>query len=796
MKLSHSVFSHTPLPLISLGGRHTRGATHIMEWGEGRRRRNEEDSAVVAAEDSTVASYRLSRLVVNCHNRPSDNAPSTVMVEQQGPLPLPPPLPIPSPSSVSSASSGTLVDDRRLSPLWGNLTGSQCDDWYIYQVTSTATSKGARVANLQHRLAQPPPATPPSTPTLLSNSTTNTPRAGWSVAVWFTVLDDPRETHEQHNATTTAEEIPLVSLAQLHGRPLGDYLGTGCPGYDWEMSYSSGAGDRSGLENSSSSSTGGMPPHWIVRYRDSDALLQTCRTVRVPLPPKSHGLHHVVVSFATDTLQLFGDGHETVSTPLWPLFDITLSGWDPNNVLQILRSSPDDNGQAGATDSVGVHQVEFYAQALNSSDSKQLYGQGYIRTPSDKSPAVVLQPHHPLAVTVEQDAVRPVSFEVGGTALWNRDLSILSSGEVDEAGSEGLLLVQRVVSVPKYGRVAFVADHPTSIVSGSNDWEHWAPLALVNATNASTALLFTLQDHEFFTLPLLLNDSAVVEEAIHINASVVWNDQVLTSNVFSVPIQVQHVNRPPQLTSPTDLVPRESTIFIHNITLIDPDADTPVRVDVVPGSSQVTLTSQTRPPLETALCRQRTDSPWQCVGDGVADRMMTFVAPTGDVTAILENLKVDLLQVQDNVTVRVYDGVGGNCLSAREHALYGSSWTVHRDCYCAEATVQIRLDGAFLPRTSSQDTTNVSRIAKLLFWGLTLSVALGILACLRRCLIRFLARGHHRRGAIDADDGSASSSSQSDVGTVFTDAPNQKKSDRNASCMESDDDWGDDCASF
>lgn len=124
---------------------------------------------------------------------------------------------------------------------------------------------------------------------------------------------------------------------------------------------------------------------------------------------------------------------------------------------------------------------------------------------------------------------------------------------------------------------------------------------------------------------------------------------------------------------------------------------------------------------------------------------MTFLATPYDIPFLLASLKYHTEDplVADNVTVRIYDGSGGKCLSQSEHKQYadldGVTTTSHRD-ECHESHVAIRV-----PRyTKAPNLKNRAPRRGRLF-GLSsmvlFTISFIVTALMARCVQRFLGVG-------------------------------------------------------
>jgi hypothetical protein len=94
-------------------------------------------------------------------------------------------------------------------------------------------------------------------------------------------------------------------------------------------------------------------------------------------------------------------------------------------------------------------------------------------------------------------------------------------------------------------------------------------------------------------------------------------------------------------------------------------------------SGSLTLNEEYLHLADFELCIVRTYSDWKCQGDGKG-RIMTFVAESRNIDHILKNMTFTpyFIGQQDEVTVSIYEGEGGDCLDAAEH----SGITIDQGC--------------------------------------------------------------------------------------------------------------------
>lgn len=231
------------------------------------------------------------------------------------------------------------------------------------------------------------------------------------------------------------------------------------------------------------------------------------------------------------------------------------------------------------------------------------------------------------------------------------------------------------------------------------------------------------------------------------------------SRVLEFPVVVQNVNHRPLLQAPPRFQQSKedrNLLIATGILLLDPDDYdlNRVRVDVHSGQGRMSLPEESRSSMLAYACGGRTASAWQCVGGGRQDRRLTFVAAPSDVTRVLNRLEYRGLVagLADNVTIIVYDGQGGECLTASEHWQYqqlsGNRYpSLHRGCNVVRTVIEVPAMGVESVTGGSTREGNGSIVPDVLFW----LVCLLALCCfgggrLRKCAMR--------GSAVDADGGS------------------------------------------
>jgi hypothetical protein len=169
-------------------------------------------------------------------------------------------------------------------------------------------------------------------------------------------------------------------------------------------------------------------------------------------------------------------------------------------------------------------------------------------------------------------------------------------------------------------------------------------------------------------------------------------------------IEVLNVNHRPSLILPVPFVTltpplphlSPSAVF-EGIKVEDADNDVnDIRVTIGAENGVLTINEKDRSLADFASCNERYESEWRCQGDGVSDRKMTFLTKPSNLEAILSGLKYTsyFQNMDDKLTVQVFDGIGGDCISQEEQAFsVGPNLTsyssVQDGCYGITASVDI-----------------------------------------------------------------------------------------------------------
>lgn len=195
-----------------------------------------------------------------------------------------------------------------------------------------------------------------------------------------------------------------------------------------------------------------------------------------------------------------------------------------------------------------------------------------------------------------------------------------------------------------------------------------------------------------------------------------------------------------------------TTATLSGFTIMDPDKGTDrLRVTITTTRKAVlSLPAELIQHLDftsMAACRS---SVWRCQGTGFADPYLSFVGRPDVIENALNGMRYQSAypNYMDNITVTLFDGVGGECLPA---AAVGPS--VHAGCFKASASVLVRvLDYAELPSTFTVAVSN--GLLDIKYIGLAAIVcclcSLGVLG--RQCVRRYGCCGKKEAAAVVEHD--------------------------------------------
>jgi hypothetical protein len=484
-----------------------------------------------------------------------------------------------------------------------------------------------------------------------------------------------------------------------------------------------------------------------VQYSDDDEA-ESCRILVVRQQPlEINHLTQVVVSLSDDgDTSIYLDGNPVIQGARNDVLT-NMSAWDPNSTLKLLSSNFDGT----------LHQVSLYSNSVTEAQVTAMYQRGLrdlednlhvnryplmLVAQSENNPAMIIQG-------------QSNSFRVGG---------FNASKPLDYT------VMVEIISLPQFGNLLSDTG-PVSKVG------HQLPL-----TGGAAPLFYRAWSKEYFNVPKLTHSGRELDthpEFFSYRLIAVAHDNNDALLGWSEPIRqelaVVHINHPPSLVVPEEAhVPLEQpsalgarpSALIEGVELKDPldwNIDR-VRVDVWADSGTLTFHEDVLPLADFESCRQRRSSNWQCQGTGVANRNMTFLAEPDDVSQLLSNLEYTAFDWDqaDNITIRIFDGSGGPCLSDQEHQetqftatenFFAEEnkdvfYTIHEECFGIETSIVV----PGIPRIGDDSKggkgffTGLFELdsfsaADIVFWGILVG-ALCLVCFLMQSFIRcHLARG-------------------------------------------------------
>lgn len=327
----------------------------------------------------------------------------------------------------------------------------------------------------------------------------------------------------------------------------------------------------------------------------------------------------------------------------------------------------------------------------------------------------------------------------------------ISIGGMGESTTDRTLQVV-IKSVPRYG-----------ILFADQDMLEKDSVIQMRQGESYVFVSYKSTDELFFSLPQSHSSNATqyaadefefTVEAIHPvtgeSMNFLGNDTLLTIQR----IEVLNVNHRPSLIFPENSVTLtiptlgSSFVLVDGIYVNDIDNNVNrVRVDVWSDNGELTLNDKYRNLADFESCSGRWELDWRCRGDGVSDRNMTFLTEPSHVSFILAELEYTALFQgnEDKVTVQVFDGVGGNCISEDEQTFSvgpnGVRYSSVQDgCYGVIASVKVLLSPKQAGNSGDMETGSgtgaffsVTSVFGWLFYGLLIFGFFLAIWCCFRC---------------------------------------------------------------
>lgn len=479
--------------------------------------------------------------------------------------------------------------------------------------------------------------------------------------------------------------------------------------------------------------------HLVFAFEDSDPA-QSCRMIRMRnFELQSDVPVSLTITTSGLTTDLYIQGQPVMENITYA---VDLTRLPMNQTLQLFP-------QVDKTDSTtepfrgSIMQVSLFDETLNSEQVQQLFEEGIGQA------AVVplyLEAQASDTVVIEQDFPinEPTLIWLGGA---NTSTAVLP-------------LSVEIQNVPTKGQL-FTAG--TNLLVNSTSL-----LIPINATGLWVE--YRRPSDNFFTVPSMNAYGEILtlpHESFQYRVVARWEQRTLAaSKPVTQKVHIQHVNHPPTWITTDEAV----TSVVNNIpqynfsfpTLLD-EADqnlNRVRVDLSVLNGRISIKNETLHLADFDFCRNRIYSAWQCVGDGISDKGMSFVAVPGDIAHILAGLSYEgfVPGTEDTLIMNVYDGVGGQCLDEREHETWRREFrtesesqfsTIFRKCYHVQSNITIpsvRVNRGHRSEDSNWlDYLNLNfkefGSADIAFWVVVFMLFYCVFNCIRDCCPNFLARG-------------------------------------------------------
>jgi hypothetical protein len=312
----------------------------------------------------------------------------------------------------------------------------------------------------------------------------------------------------------------------------------------------------------------------------------------------------------------------------------------------------------------------------------------------------------------------------------------------------------QIVKLPQFGKI--------TNIYGQNITKEGTIVPITYGT-ATGYIRYMTNERSYFNFPthnLLGDDLKLSPETVEYRI-VAHNrgGRILdASPTVTMPIRVRHVNHAPVLIVPEQALTMQmkntlSLVLVQGIRVDDvQDYDIDyVRVDVSTMIGKISLQADYQNLTNFDFCNQRSYSAWQCVGSGSGDRLMTFLALPSQIELILRNLEYRGFMPgrADEIQVRIYDGLGGDCLSQIEHTkLTNNTGSLHRGCTEVTATIVVPAFN-YVDKNEKKEknilgipNTDFSNfgIADAVFWVVFFMFFCGCIGCAQTCN-HCLARG-------------------------------------------------------
>ena len=430
--------------------------------------------------------------------------------------------------------------------------------------------------------------------------------------------------------------------------------------------------------------------------------------------------------------------------------------WDYDSTLKLF---PDGANTPENFDG-SLHQVSMYNQIVSEEQVESMYNNGLAALGEDLANRDPLR----LVAYSEENPARFIQGEADSFRI----------GGLNMSRPEDYTTMVEIVSLPQFGYL--LADNGTVSTPGLR-----LPLT---GNFRSLPLFYSTLSKDYFNVPRLTHSGRELD--IHpeffsyrLIAVPVDNESGDTLFGWSEPIRqelaIVHKNHPPSIVVPdqatlpeeqSDEIGARPTALIKRVEVKDPDKNIDrVRVDIWAEAGTLTFHEDVLELADFDSCSDRNSRIWRCFGTGVADRNMTFVAEPDDVSRLLSNLEYKGFNwdQRDNITIRIFDGIDGPCLSDQEHRTrftatenffssgeHEDFTTIHEECFSVVGQIPVpRIRRPEPPSLKDGGKEYLSEIFEvddfggheILFWSILGIVICCVCCALRACMRCRLARG-------------------------------------------------------
>ena len=599
------------------------------------------------------------------------------------------------------------------------------------------------------------------------------------VSLWFR---PDRVVEVAHKSNQDPILYPLLTWTTSDYNQNNNYIASlGCPGYKLQIALYLG--------------------HVLIRYTDQDEA-QSCKTLYL----RQHSISELSKATSNHLLLTLEPGSTSVHLNGKRLygdqknsFNSTHVEWLEGTQLQVFGTRRSQERFRGS-----IHEINLFDYALSDGQIVQLY-QGGIGSFEDErmsqngttanANVVPLNFHlrQPSSVVLRQAHDQPVTIDLV---------------ELDEAWVTDTILTLAIefIRLPVYGELTMNMYTNGTVVPIENQSRHF-----ITGARTEFSTQYTLFSNEYFNTPTIdaLGRSLLLEDDLAGSESFAYRVVILDDDGFIVAamsveeasvqsITVQHVNHRPTLQVPEEAMlasqnQLDSTELVcKGIRVLDSrdhDLDL-IRIDVTAKRGWLTLNPQHRNKADFLSCRGRAESSWQCFGNGLADRHMTFVAVPSQAQSVLQDLRYEGFEPgsPDEIVVAIYDGADyRDCLSIEEHEenskIVGSdasspfTRTLFDGCYHVNATIKVPTMEQLMQvgdsRGENDDESGILGIpnadfasfdlADLIFWIILTIFMCALCFCCGRAICNSARYFRARGSGVAIDDNSSATQNDTQI---------------------------------